>query len=165
MDFIQYAMAWHKGEAFEALLSMVFGLFLILIAALFWRMGTTQGSQAIVTPLVAVALILSGTGVFNVYTNRQKVEQLKHHPPVDENEFLQAEKKRVEGFQFLYTFTKYLALGLFSIALLIVFFTENKHAQSIAIALILLGQSGLIIDYFSKERADEYYKQIVKRIQ
>jgi hypothetical protein len=35
----------------------------------------------------------------------------------------------------------------------------------VGLALILFGMTGLVIDYFSKERADNYYKTILLEIE
>jgi lipoprotein signal peptidase len=43
--------------------------------------------------------------------------------------------------------------------------THNATLRAIGIALVIFGITGLIIDYFSKERADNYYKQIVMEIE
>ena len=67
----------------------------------------------------------------------------------------------MESFESLYRFTKYLALSLFALAIIIFFFVENRNWQAIAIALITLGLSGLVIDYFSEERANHYYDIIL----
>lgn len=79
--------------------------------------------------------------------------------------FVHSEKTRVEGFQSLYTFTKYLASGLFTASIIIFFFLQNKNWQALAIAMVILGLSGLVIDYFSKERADIYYQIIINQVQ
>ena len=163
MALIEHTINWYKGEVFESILTLGFGVFLIAIALVFWKVGTTQGTQAIIIPLLVVGLILSLTGGYNANTNQKKMRQIESTIfNLDDTHFLQLEKERVEGFQYLYTFTKYLATALFVISLLIFFFTENKHLQAVAIALIILGVSGLVIDYFSKERADTYYQIIIK---
>ncbi|UTW62833.1 hypothetical protein KFE98_01350 [bacterium SCSIO 12741] len=163
MNFLDHTLNWYRGEVFEALISAGFGIALILLALLFWRMGTTQGAQALLFPLLVLGLILGGSGIYNAYSNRAKAVQLEQNTTEVNAAFIQAEKERVEGFQYLYTFTKFLATFLFTVALVIFFFVSGKIWQAIAIAMIIMGLSGLVIDYFSKERADTYYEIILKQ--
>lgn len=164
MDFFEVTSAWVKGEIFEALLSAGFGLVLIVVGLLFWFLGKTPNAQALLIPLLVIGAILSGSGFYNAYANNKKLAVYQLEYQQNKTAFIQAEKARVEGFEGLYTFTKYLATGLFAIALLLFFFVNNRHALAIAIALVLLGFSGLVIDYFSKERADIYYQEIINKL-
>ncbi|MGB1294588.1 MAG: hypothetical protein ACPG6V_03850 [Flavobacteriales bacterium] len=101
----------------------------------------------------------------NTINNEKALEIVGKLQIENKSEFIQKEIERVEGFQYLYTFTKYLALGLFSVSLLIFFFWDNKQAQAVAIVLIILGLSGLVIDYFSKERSEVYYQELLNEMQ
>ena len=111
--------------------------------------------------MVTAGAIFGLSSGHSIWNNQRLVVQLEQKLPEDEGQFVKAEKKRVEGFQYLYDFTKYLATGLFATALLIFFFTETRHWQAAAIAIVILGLSGLVIDYFSKERADIYCQIIM----
>ncbi len=163
MEFISHTLEWYKGEVFEALISLGAGVALTLIAMIFWGLGSTPGAQAMVIPLVLIGLILAGSGTYGTYSNQRQITQYQQNPPLEIASFIQAEKERVEGFQSLYTFTKYLALGLFATAVCIFFFTQNRYWQAAAIAMVVLGLSGLVIDFFSKERADSYYEVILQQ--
>lgn len=81
MNVIEHTINWYKGEAFEALLCGLFGLFLILITIVFLQMGTTQGAQAMTIPLIVVGLIIGGSGAYNFYSNHQKVNQFQSDTP------------------------------------------------------------------------------------
>lgn len=161
MNFIHYTLEWYKGEAFEASLTAYFGILLIVLALVCWIIGSTPGTQAMLIPLLVIGGIIGGSGIVNTYNNQQAIKQLESFEPDHISQFVQAEKERVEGFQSLYTFTKFLALTLFTIAILIFFFWNNKNAQATAIAMTIMGLSGLVIDFFSKERADTYYEHII----
>lgn len=160
MSFIEHTIWWYKGEVLESVITCCCGVLLMIIAFAFWRFGQTPGAQAVVIPLMVVGLILGGSGGYNAYTNQKMVNDLKLDNNQVEREYVQSEKERVEGFQYLYMFTKYLAVVLFLGAVVIFFLTE-KWAQSIGVGMIILGLSGLVIDYFSKERADQYYQIIL----
>lgn len=161
MSFIEHSIWWYKGEVFESAITCCCGVLLMIMAFVFWRYGQTPGAQTIVIPLMVVGLILGGSGGYNTYTNQNMVNYLSHDNSQVEKEYIQFEKERVEGFQYLYVFTKYLATVLFLGAVLIFFLTESNWTQSIGIGMIILGLSGLVIDYFSKERADQYYQIIL----
>jgi lipoprotein signal peptidase len=53
----------------------------------------------------------------------------------------------------------------FIVALSFFYFSDNYRLRAVGIALILFGMTGLVIDYFSKERADNYYKTILLEIE
>lgn len=164
MSLINDTIDWYKGEVFEAFFICGFGVFIFVIAIVIKGFGDTYGSQALILPIMVIGIILGMTGGYNAYVNKQKIMPLEQVQSIDEMSFIQSEKERVEGFQYLYTFTKYLATVLFALAILIFFFLENKNWQAIAIAMVILGLSGLVIDYFSKERADTYYQIILYHI-
>ena len=164
MNFIEHTIHWYKGEAFEALVSAGFGIVFILIGLALWKIGNSPAAQALIIPLMVIGLILGISGLNNTVVNRKAVQQLEHTKLESRLSFMQSEKERVEGFQYLYTFTKYLATGLFAVALFIFFFTEHIQWRAIAISMVILGGSGLVIDYFSKERADIYYQTILNEI-
>ncbi len=75
--------------------------------------------------------------------------------------FVQAEKERVEGFQWMYTFAQVLTTVCLVLAMGFIWFTGNRHMHAIAIALMLFSVSLITIDYFSKERASVYYETIL----
>jgi len=78
----------------------------------------------------------------------------------DKAAFVNNEKARVEGFQYLYKMTIIIASISFILAIFAFVLTDNPTLRAIGIALTIFGITGLIIDYFSKERADNYYKEI-----
>ena len=78
--------------------------------------------------------------------------------------FIQTEKARVEGFQFTYVITKIVATVLFAATLLIFWITKSPTWQGIGIGLTLFAFAGLVVDYFSQERADIYYSTILEAL-
>ena len=165
MNLLEHTTNWYKGEIFEATIIGVFGIFLIAISIAFWKLGKTPHAQAMLIPLLVVGLLLGFTGVYMSYSNSNKVKALSETVIESQQKFAQAEKQRVENFQSLYTYTKIGAALFFTIAIILFFVTDNRHWQAIAIALIITGASGLVIDYFSKERADIYYHELLKIIE
>ena len=164
MNIIEHTINWYKGEIFEGTLIGLFGAILLVISIVFWRLGKTPNAQAMVIPLLVVGLLLSLTGGFMANSNANKIKTLTESKIENHQEFLQVEKKRVEDFQPLYTYTKIGAALFFTMAIILFFVTKDKHWQAVAIALIILGASGLVIDYFSKERADVYYNQLLIQV-
>jgi peptidoglycan/LPS O-acetylase OafA/YrhL len=165
MNFTNHTLEWYKGEAFESILTAGFGILLLIFAILVWILGTTPGAKAMVIPLIVIGCIIAGPGISNTLSIRKSITHYEQFEPDDENAFVISEKSRVERFDSLYTFTKFLALGLFAMAILIFFFLKNQHALASGIAMIILGLSGLVIDYFSQERADVYYQEILKYLE
>lgn len=162
MPLIDATLGWVKGEVLEASIFGGFGILLCLGAFVCYRYAGSVHLKALFLLFLVVGLIIGGTGIFNAYSYKSKIKAYQQQYKSDPMQFKKAEKERVEGFQWLYTFTKYLAVFLFTAALLLLFFTNNPHYHATALALVVMGLTGLTIDYFSKARADVYYQYIAE---
>ena len=165
MSMLEHSAYWYKGEIFEATIIAIAGSLLLVVSLIFWKFGKTPNAQAIVIPLTAVGLLLTLTGVFMASSNAKKLKIITASKIENQKNFIQSEKQRVENFQPLYTYTKISAGICFTLAIVLFFVSENRYWQAIAIGLILIGGSGLTIDYFSKERANIYYNLLLKQIE
>ncbi|WP_349663415.1 hypothetical protein IZU89_12425 [Cellulophaga lytica] len=162
MNIIEHTTNWYKGEIFEGTLIGIAGVLLIIVSMAFWKFGKTPNAQAMVIPLAVVGLFIGASGFFMSSGNSKALEKITASQ-IDNQSFVQSEKKRVADFQALYLYTKIGAGICFTIATLLFFISENRHLLAVGIALIIIGISGLTIDYFSKERADVYYNQLIKQ--
>ena len=160
MDFIQHATNWVKGEIFEATIFGSFGLLTIILSLLLWKFGETPNSKAVIIPLAIVGIFFTATAISGISSNNKRLPQYTEAFNKDKVEFVKTEKKRVEDFQYLYKMTIIIASVCFAVAISFFLFTNNHILKAIGLALIIFGLTGLIIDYFSKERADTYYKEI-----
>lgn len=152
------AINWYNGEIFEAVVFGSFGLLLLIVSGILGEYGTTENARHLVLPILAVGAILFATGIGGAVSNKSKIDELKSLEKINETEFLTDEIERVENFQYLYTVTHYLFIFCAVSALIFFMFMNVNWLKAVGIALVLLGLSGLIIDYFSKERADNYYR-------
>ena len=164
MDFIQHTTHWIKGEIFEATIFGSFGLLTIICSLLLWKFGETPNSKALIVPLIVVALFFVGTAISGISSNKRKLPQYTAAYNHNKLAFVKTEKARVEGFQYLYTMTIIIASVCFAVAICFFLFTNNHVLKAVGLALIIFGLTGLIIDYFSKERADTYYQEITNEI-
>lgn len=165
MELIQYTTNWIKGELFEARLIVTFGLITIIAGFLFWKIGTTPNAKALFVPLLIVGAIYSSIGGGMLYSNPKRMVALPQSYQQDKVEFAKLEKKRVDDFQYGYKVSKIVATVFFLLTLVIFWTTKNPTWMGIGIALTYFGLAGLVVDYFSQERADVYYKQILTEIQ
>lgn len=161
MSILNETVNWYKGEIFEATIFGSFGLLLILLGVFSWKFGLTPNSKSIVIPVIVIGFIFSTTAISGIISNNKRLKQIEK-VEIDTTNFVKEEIDRVNGFQYLYTMTKYIALVCFTVALCLFFFTNSANLQAIAIALIIMGLTGLVIDYFSKERADHYYEKLIQ---
>ncbi|MGL4363926.1 MAG: manganese efflux pump [Bacteroidales bacterium] len=157
---IQNTFNWYSGEIFEAKFILGFGLFLALVAVLFYYIGKTPASKAIVIPFLTLAVVIVFIGSYMIYSNSQKMETLQAQHDTNPIQFQQDEIKRVEDFQYLYPMSIAISLVSFLVALGLLYFVKNIHWQAIAVTLIFFGATFGVIDYFSKERATIYYEQL-----
>jgi hypothetical protein len=164
MDFIQHTTNWVKGEMFEATIFGSFGLLTIICSLLFWKFGETPNSKAVIIPLAIVGLFFLVTAISGIVSNNKRLIEFNEAFQKDRKAFLVSEKKRVEDFQYLYKTTIIIAAFSFALAICFFLFTDNHILKAIGLALIVFGLTGLIIDYFSKERADTYYEVITTNI-
>ena len=160
MDIMQNTINWYNGEIFEGKFILAFGIFLILTASLFYFLGNTPTAKALLIPMLIIGIFFSITGANMIrYNGKQKQEVAKKYEQ-NPKEFINAEIKRVDDFQYLYPMSIAISLACFLIAIALLYFTQNVNLKAIAISLILFGMAFAVIDYFSKERATIYYEQL-----
>ncbi len=161
MSFYNHTIAWIKGELFEATLVLSFGLLTIIAGYLFWKIGTTPASKAMLLPLVITGIVYAVVGGGMLASNNKRMKEFESRFQQDDMTFIQSEKARVEGFQYGYVISKIVATVFFAATLLIFWITKNPTWQGIGIGLAVFALAGLVLDYFSQERADVYYTTIL----
>lgn len=166
MTFIDHSVLWVKGEAFEGTLVAIAGVAFILMGIAFWKLGNTAGAKAIVIPIIACGTLFFAAGVYSYVTNsnEHRIQSFQASYAENPTGFVQAEKQRVEGFKSLYQGTLWMALVFFLLAVASHWFTSNLNLRALGMVLALIGSAGLVIDYFSKERADTYYAAIQQEL-
>lgn len=164
MEFINNTTAWIKGELFEATLVLAFGIFTILAGFLFWKIGSTPGAKALLLPFVITGLIYAATGGNMLVSNKKRIAEFPEAFQKNKTEFIQSEKKRVEAFQYQYQISKIVATVCFALTIGMFWFTKSPNWQGAGIGLALFGMTGLVVDYFSEERAKIYYTTILEAL-
>lgn len=164
MNLIDYTLDWIKGEVFEAKLILAFGLVTIIAGFLFGKTGTPPNAKALFVPLLVVGCIYSAIGGGMLYSNSKRVTEFPRQYNHDTLEFAKIEKKRVDDFQYGYKVSKIVASLFFAVTLVLFWTTKNPTWTGIGIALSYFALAGLVIDYFSQERADIYYAAIMKTL-
>ncbi len=162
MNFFNSTSAWIKGEVFEGILIFVFGVFIILLGLIFWKFGETPNAKALIIPLIIAGFVYVLLGGSMYVSNQNRLPVFKQKFSHNQSEFIQSEKKRVESFQYMYTISKVVATVCFSLTLLIFWLSKSPSWQGWGIGLSLFAISGLMVDYFSQERAEIYYKVILE---
>ena len=163
MELIQHATAWCKGEIFEGKLILAWGVLLLIMTFLFWKMGTTPYAKAMVLPLAAVAGLSCITGVFAVRSNTQRIEQFTVAHNADPVAFHAAEQARVANFMTWYPRTRWILLAVAVVGMIMAMY-GTPNVRSIGLVLILLVLMGYTIDHFSEERAMIYHGQILEAV-
>ena len=164
MNFLQHTLAWTRGEILEAALIGLGGFLAMAAGFAFWKLGTTPAAKAMLMPLLILGALLVATGVGSHINNRKRLVTFERAYAEDAAAFVRAEKERVEGFQWMYTMVLVIAPVCFALATAFFWWSKNPHLRAAGIALVLLGLSGLVIDTFSKERADTYYEHILRAL-
>ena len=164
MNLFNGTSAWIKGEIFEAILILAFGVVIILSGVMFWKFGTTPNSKALVIPLVVTGIVYSALGGSMYISNHKRLSAYQLNYDKNKLVFIQAEKERVESFQYMYTISKIVATIFFTCTLIIFWLSENPTLRGWGIGLAIFAISGLVVDYFSQERAENYYQAIVEAL-
>lgn len=162
MEFIQHTFSWIKGELFESKMIIAFGIATIILGFLFSKIGTTPNAKALFIPLLLIGIIYGSIGANMLYSNTKRMKEMPLQFQQDKTAFIKNEKQRVEGFQYQYKISKIVATICFIFSLFIFWYTKNSTWQGIAIGVSYFGLAGLVIDYFSEERASMYYQEILK---
>lgn len=165
MNLIDYTTNWIKGELFEAKLIVAFGIITITAGFLFWKIGTTPNAKALFIPLLVVGAIYAAIGGGMLYSNPKRMIELPQKYEQNKVEFAKSEKKRVDDFQYGYKVSKIVATIFFALTLIVFCTTKDPTWMGIGIALTYFALAGLVVDYFSQERADVYYAEILKEIE
>lgn len=160
MDLLPHTTAWVKGEMLEMALVGVAGLVVLALTFILWKYGNTAAAKALVVPFAVVGILFSSMGAVGYASNHARLTEFAHAHAASPDRFATAEKARVEGFQSLYLITLVMAPVFFALACGAFWFTTSPSVRATALAIAVLGVAGLLIDYFSKARADRYYDAI-----
>jgi membrane glycosyltransferase len=164
MEFIHHSLNWCKGEIFEGKLSLLFGLIILLVGLSYFKWGTTPYSKAMIWPLVAVAVLAIGVGMYLISTNSNRLvhyqTQFAEHP----NAFVQAEKERTEAFISWYPKTQKILFVIMLVGMLGMVLSQGALFRAIGIGLMLFAIYGFVLDHFSEERAAIYHKGIIEHL-
>ena len=164
MNFFNSTSAWIKGEIFEAILIFIFGIAIVFCGLLFWKFGEAHNAKSLIIPLLVAGLVYAALGGSMYISNQKRLPAYQQNFSQNKFEFIQSEKKRVEDFQYMYTISKIVATVFFVLTMLIFWFSKNPTWQGWGIGLTIFAISGLVVDYFSQERAEIYYKTILEAL-
>jgi hypothetical protein len=160
MTFFEHTERWFEGEAFEAWMLVVFGSLLVILAFYFWKFGHTPTARVLVIPFLVVGLFWGIAAGIGIYRNTSRIEDYRAEHEKAPDEFVQSEKKRVEGFLGWY---RPLLIGwstLIIVGLALFNFWGGNLGRAIGLAVILFGVAGLMVDHTSEHNARAYYAEI-----
>lgn len=153
----QHTIAWYQGEIFEAWCILGAGVFLGLIGLLCQFYGQSAGAKALFLPLMGLLVLFLVIAIPMIYNNMQTLAGVANaYQAVGESQFIANELKRVADFQYMYPMSIAISAVCFAVALGLLYGDVGVKWRAVAVALLILGASFAIIDYFSKERATVY---------
>jgi hypothetical protein len=165
MKLVEYSVQWAKGEILEGMCIIIAGVLTLICALLIWKFGATVNAKALLVPAFFLGILFSTMGSFMLYSNNKRVTQFEKAYQTGAAAFIQNEKKRVEDFQFMYPTSLAISAVCFLITVLAFAYSKSPTFHAVGIALTVFGVSLIIIDYFSKERAQIYYEHILNNLQ
>lgn len=156
-DFIRnYFMA----EKLEALLFMAVGAAAIALATLLLRRRSQLRGMA--GPLLAVALIQLVVGGTVYFRSDAQIAQLQQQYRVEPGKFRNVETPRMKTVIANFELYRRIEMGLLALGMAMVVLLRNRE-YGFAFGLGLVLQSGIMLalDYFAKQRAQEYFKAML----
>lgn len=165
MNLIENTIDWAKGEIFEATVMGIFGALILLCSFLFWKYGSTPNAKALVIPLLVVGLIPFIMGISGVINNKNRIPAYQQAWEQNQQEFIQAEKERVEGFDEIFKYSYPLAIILTIGGAILFFMLDSSTWKGISIAMMTMGLMAYVIDHFAAERAEIYLQHINQALQ
>jgi hypothetical protein len=160
MTFFKHTENWFKGEIVEAGMLIIFGVMLIILALYFWKFGTSPTTRVLVIPFLVVGLFFAIVAGAGIVRNKVRLEAFRAEHQKAPAEFVQSEKKRVEGFLGWY---RPLLIGwsvLLLVGLALFNFWGGNLGRAVGLAVILFGVAGLMVDHTSEHNAHTYYAEI-----
>lgn len=160
MDIIQHTTDWIKGEIFEGKVVLLFGVVTFICAFLFYKIGTTPNAKAMLFPLLVAGFMFIGIGGSMLYSNPKRLTEFPKAYQENPDVFIQSEKERVQAFTKWYPTTRYAFAGIGILGIVLFLFWDKPIGRAIGIALLLMTIATYVVDHFSEERAETYYKHL-----
>jgi len=162
MNFIDHTTNWIQGEIFEASLTTIAGILVLIGTALLWKYGVSAAARGLILPLLIAGFIMSAGGTSTFLSNQKRMAELSENQNQPVSEFILQEKQRVEAFMPWYQYVRVIATVLLITGVGAIWLSNSSTLHGIALALMLLALSALVIDHFSHARAQIYYQEIVR---
>jgi len=164
MDFIQHTLNWCRGEIFEGKLLAFYGLAIIIISFLFWKLGSTPLAKKMFIPMLVVGLFCAAIGSGLITNNNKRIIAYQKSYAENPAQFVRIEKERTDNFIKGYPYTRYIMAAIIISGLGCHLIWSSPWPRTIGLSLILLALSALFIDHFSEERADTYHQKIIEEL-
>lgn len=164
MEIINHSLNWCKGEIFEGKLSLFFGVIILCVALSYLKWGTTDYAKAMFWPLIAVAVMAMGAGIYLMTTNSKRIGDYQVQYLENPTEFVYSEKNRTEEFIGWYPKTQKILFVIMVVGMPCMLLSHGAIIRAIGIGLMLLSIYGFVLDHFSEERADNYHKEIIDHL-
>ena len=160
MNFIEHTIAWCHGEILEGKIIMIYALTLMILSIFILPMTHISNSKFLIIPLLLSALIFLMVGGSLIFKNPQRIKVYQQSFLENPIEFINSEKKRTDEFMRWYPKTAWALIIISALALFTLVFVESISIHYHCFTILLFCFSGLIIDYFSKARAQIYLAHI-----
>lgn len=163
-NFFTHTQNWINGEIVEGIAVSAFGIITVIAGIFLLNMDKVPAARTLFLPLVICGAAYTAIGASLYFSNRDREEKYAVEYHKDGHAFLEKEKQRVEGFQYMYTISKAVATVFFLLTIVIFWLTTSPQWQAAGIGLTLFGLAGLVVDFFSQHRAQQYYDALQKAL-
>jgi len=164
MIFIEHTLTWCRGEILEGKIVLAYAFGLIVMSFLIWKFSSITSQKVLFIPLLISAVFYLGIGSTLWISNAKQVEKYQVDYKKDPVAFVQNEKIRTDKFINRYPKTAWSFIIISILALFFYVLSDKSYIQALSLGILLFCFSGLVVDYFSKERAAIYSENIKKEL-
>lgn len=81
----------------EGRIVLIFGIVTIIVAVLFWKVGSTPSAKAMLFPLLTVGILFSAIGGGMLFSNHNRMIEYPQTYQDNPAQFVKSEKERTEN--------------------------------------------------------------------
>jgi hypothetical protein len=158
--FVESVHTYFRGEKTAAVVLAIYGL--ALLGWSIWIFRSEHGGfmWGLGVPLVILGLAGIGGGIGLYVRTEKQVPELVSLYERDPAAFVAQELPRMEKVQANWPRLKIVWSVLLVVALAALAFWKKDWAQGLALAFVLIGATGMMVDVFAERRANLYFARV-----
>lgn len=161
MELLKAATDWAKSEVFSSMFFILFGIFFLIAAIIFWQLGKTELAKAFIYPTMVAGVLLLIIGAGLVYSNKSRITSFPAAYESDASAFLQSEMERVKKTMAGFENNVFRVIPIIIVlAGLLILFIDKPLWRAIGMTTIAMMIIIMMVDTNSNARLKLYNNQL-----